>query len=171
MSASSCNTSSAVDAAPFGVFLITGNSIFTNRISCSCFGELRLNGCSAMSCALASSSNIRAPSSTLCASSFDLSINTPWRSTVDKILTSGNSTSLNNATNVGSASIFFHNTLCKRNVTSASSAAYGDACSNSIWLKVNCFLPLPAISSKLMVLCPKYLSAKLSISWRVAILL
>ena len=39
---------------PPGVFLTTGNFCLPNRISWICFGELRLNGCSASRCAAAS---------------------------------------------------------------------------------------------------------------------
>ena len=54
--ASSSSTSSAVDGAPLGVFLMTGNSSLSNKISPSCLGEDKLNGWPASSQAFVSSS-------------------------------------------------------------------------------------------------------------------
>ena len=154
-SASSCSTSSEVDGAPLGVFFMIGSDIFSNKICWSCLVEPRLKGSPASSWTSFSSSAIRVARSWLCWRSFWLSINTPSCSIRERTQARGISTSISKFLSSGISFNLVQIALCKRSVISASSAAYGPASSRLIWLNVSCLAPLPAISSKWIVLWPK----------------
>ena len=109
------------------VFWRTGRPCLLNRISCSCFGESRLNGWPADLWASTSSSARRLAISPLCFFSRSRSTSTPRCSISSSTGTSGCSISSYIASSAGSFSSAACRTWCSCSVTSASSAAYSAA--------------------------------------------